>query len=71
MERDARPGDALHVWHGSIAVEVRVVRTVLLLFLKDAVDAGRRSISRLAAGPAMACLTHRDMVARFDKPIGD
>ncbi len=45
VQRDPGPGDALHVRHGGIVVEVGVV---LHLLLQDAVDAGRR----LVAGPA-------------------
>ena len=39
MERDAGPGDALHVRHVRIVIEVRVV---LRLLLNDAENAGRR-----------------------------
>ena len=46
VERDARPGDALHVGHEGIVIQVRVM---LLLFLDDAEDSGGRLASLLAA----------------------
>ena len=46
VERDARPGDALHVGHEGIVIEVRVV---LRFFLDDAEDPGGRLASLLAA----------------------
>src|SRR5258706_668462 len=46
VERDARPGDALHVGHVGIVIEVRVV---LRLFLDDGEDPGGRLASLLAA----------------------
>ena len=46
VERDARPGDALHVGHVRIVIKVRVV---LCLLLNDAEYAGRRLASFLAA----------------------
>ena len=46
VERDARPGDALHVGHVCIVIEVRVV---LRFLLDDAEDAGGRLASLLAA----------------------
>ena len=46
MQRDARPGDALHVRHPGIVVEVGVV---VLVLLDDAEDAGR-GLASLDAG---------------------
>src|SRR5262249_51753810 len=46
VERDARPGDGLHVGHVRIVIKVRVV---LCLLLNDAEYAGRRLASFLAA----------------------
>ena len=46
MQRDARPGDALHVRHPGIVVEVGVV---VLILLHDAEDSGRR-LASLDAG---------------------
>jgi hypothetical protein len=45
VERDARPGDALHVRHVGIVIQVGVV---LGLFLDDAEDTSRRLASFLA-----------------------
>ena len=45
MERDARPGEALHVGHGGIVVEVGIV---LSLFFEHAEDAGGRFAAFLA-----------------------
>src|SRR4051794_2696701 len=45
VERDARPGDALHVGHESIIIQVRVM---VLHFLNDAIDPGGRFTSFLA-----------------------
>ena len=45
MERDARPGEALHVGHEGIVVEVGIV---LRLLLEDAEDAGGRFAAFLA-----------------------
>ena len=42
VERDARPGDALHVWHVGIVIQVRVM---VLYFLDDAEDPGGRLAS--------------------------
>ena len=46
MERDARPGDALHVGHEGIVIQVRIV---LRFFLDDAEDPGGCLASSLAA----------------------
>ena len=46
VQRDARPGDALHVRHVRVVIKVRVVLGILL---DDAEDAGRRLASLLAA----------------------
>src|SRR5688572_5407722 len=46
MQRDARPGDALHVRHEGVVVEVRVM---LLDLLDDAEDTGGRLASLGAA----------------------
>ena len=46
VERDARPGNALHVGHVGIVIQVRVV---LFFFLDDAEDPGGRLASLLAA----------------------
>ncbi len=46
VERDARPGDALHVRHEGIVIQVRVM---LLYFLDDAEYPGWRLASLLAA----------------------
>ena len=43
MQRDAVPGDALHVRHPGIVIEARVV---VLVLLDDGEDAGRRLASR-------------------------
>ena len=56
MESDARPGDALHVRHVGIVIQVRVV---LGFFLDDAEDAGRRLASLLAAALAESSRWHR------------
>ena len=45
VERDARPGEALHVGHERVVVEVRIV---LRLFFEDAKDAGGRFAAFLA-----------------------
>ena len=45
VERDARPGDALHVRHPGIVIKIGVV---VLVLLDDAEDAGRRLASFLA-----------------------
>jgi hypothetical protein len=47
MHGDARPGDALHVRHRRIAVDVRTMEE---LFLDDAEDAERRRMARYAGG---------------------
>src|SRR5258708_30285906 len=65
MKRDARPSDALHVWHVRIVIQVRVM---LGLFLDDAEDTGRRLASLLAAryrrpqDPAFGVI-YRDLLA--------
>src|SRR6266481_6126466 len=65
MKRDARPSDALHVWHVGIVIQVRVM---LRLFLDDAEDTGRRLASLLAAryrrpqDPAFGVI-YRDLLA--------
>src|SRR4051794_30197871 len=46
VERDARPGDALHMGHVGIVIQVRVV---LGFLLDDAEDAGGRLASLLTA----------------------
>ncbi len=46
VERDARPGDALHVGHVGIVIDVRVV---FRFFLDDGEDPGGRLASLLAA----------------------
>ena len=46
MQRDARPGDALHVRHPGVVIEVGVV---ILILLHDAEDAGR-GLASLDAG---------------------
>src|ERR1700752_4004745 len=46
VQRDAGPGQALHVRHEGVVIEVRVV---LGLFLDDAEDAGGRLAPPLAA----------------------
>src|SRR6516164_11620822 len=43
MQRDAVPGDALHVWHPGIVIEGRAV---VLVLLDDREDAGWRLASR-------------------------
>src|SRR6476620_3786634 len=50
MKGDARPGDALHVRHVSIVIQVRVM---VLYLLDDAEDPGRRlAPSRSTQAPA-------------------
>src|SRR2546429_8985368 len=46
VQRDARPGDAQHVRHPGIVIEVGVV---ILVLLQDAEDAGWRLASRSPA----------------------
>ena len=41
MECNARPRDALHEWHRSVIVDVRIV---FLFFFKNAVDADGRFV---------------------------
>ena len=45
MQCDARPGESLHVGHGRIVVEIRVM---ILVLLQDREDAGRRFVALLS-----------------------
>src|SRR4029453_10162647 len=65
VQRHPGPGDALHVWHRRIAVEVGPVVAVLL---DDAEDARRRRTAGHAGGdrpprPAAAIAKERDFLA--------
>ena len=59
MHRDAGPGDALHVGHRCVAVEIGAVK---LRLADNAEDAGRRRMARGAGGDRRFCEQHAVIV---------